>query len=301
MVSALSLWLIMQAATEPSVADARREAIVLMNRGVDAHLLGEKFELVERSLREASSRDPSYEAPYINLARLYAYYLRWADADLAYEQALQLAPADQRAQLHHEHGSSIEAMVEWSELSADERRGHFERAAEIFGLAVSADPRDYRSHHRHAVLQDQLGDFHAADASWRRCIEIQPGHAPCFVGLAHMYIDFGFGNVATAVLEIGTKVNDSDAHMWLGAAEGYLELELWQQAADSARKAITIESDLTDAYFFLGMATTELGDHELAIEQLSSYLERLPDQADQTPWQPRQIAAYKMRKLLQTR
>jgi Tfp pilus assembly protein PilF len=287
MFSALSLWLIMQAPAEPSVADARREAIVLMNSGVDAYAAGD-LEQAERSLREAAALDPAYDAPHINLARLHFALERFTDAELAYERAIQLASADQRAQLHHEHGLVVEAMAESPKLSALERRGQLGRAAQIFGLAVSADPRDYRSHHRRAVIHDQLDDFQAADASWRSCIEIQPGHAPCFVGLAHMYIDFGADNVAIAVLDVGTMLNDTDAQMWLGAAEGYLEVELWQQAADAARTATTIDPDLADAYFLRGMAAVELRDRKLAVEQLSIYSQRVPARP---PFEQRQIEA----------
>lgn len=286
----LFLWLAMQPPSEEPDQN-RLFAIVRMNEAVDAFVDGRVSE-AERGLREAINLDPSHVPAYINLARLEFARARYAEADLDYQRALELAP-ERSGELFYEIGVTREAAASRPELTAKNHRAELAAAATAFELAAAADPSDHRAHYRSGAIHDQLGHPTQADAGYRGCIAAHPGEYRCFLALAQLYADYGFEAEAAAVLAVGLDIHAIAEQMWAGAARIYLQIGRAHEAADAAKKAQTIDPDLIEPHYLRGMAAIELRDRKLAIESFSSFLHR-PGHAEH----PRVKAVHRLREHL---
>src|SRR5690606_11417387 len=95
--------------------------------------------------------------------------------------------------------------------------------------------------------------------------------------LGNMYIDYGFANVAMAVLDTGAQINDKDARMWNGLGRAHFELGQMKEAIDAYSKAKAIDPDGADALYGLGMAYAELRQRKEAKENLELFLSKAGD------------------------
>jgi tetratricopeptide (TPR) repeat protein len=122
------------------------------------------------------------------------------------------------------------------------------------------------------VLYEKLDQPQSADVAYRKVIELRPDYSPAFVSLGNMYIDYGFANVAMAVLDTGTKINDKDARMWNGLGRAQLSLQKPAEAIDAFQKAKAIDPDMVDVLFGLGMAYAANRQRAEAVENLQAFI-----------------------------
>lgn len=270
-MSTLLLWLWMAPAAEPP---NRRATIEAMNEAVEAYERGE-FAEAEATLEQLAYFDHRYAPLRINLARL---YLRQQRPELALGHlrgALGLVGPEQQGELFFQLGSALMSQ-DLSRDTISEQRAALREAAEAFASAAAADPLDYRAHHNRALALDRLDEPGLADSAYRRCLELQPGHVPCYLDLARMYVGYGFVDEALAVLERGTEQNPRSGSMWLGAAEVHLQLHRWDEAVATVQKALALDPDLTDAYFVRSVAALEQRKYDQALTWINEYLRRAP-------------------------
>jgi tetratricopeptide (TPR) repeat protein len=265
---------------------ARRESLERMNDAVDAHAKHD-FIAAERALLEAIKLDGGFAAPRINLGRLYFELERFDEAKNAFAAAVRPIDESDTKGIHYELGRVFVAQSEADGISIRDQRAHLARALEAFDHAVAEDPNDVRAHFQRGKALDRLDRPGPADQAYRRCIERRPDRTECFRGLAFLYIDYGFPNVALSVLDLSSQVSSTDAQAWLNFAVADLRLERHADVLKHAQKALTLDPELTRAHFLKGMAQVQLRQHDRALESLEIFLKNAgPD----VPEGQRQIA-----------
>jgi tetratricopeptide (TPR) repeat protein len=260
-------------------SQARVDSIRLMNEGVKQYKKN-NLSGAENALRDAIKRDPTNYHAHDQLGKLLRKTERWADAEQAYRDALSQVKTDANAdpvevaRYHYQLGRIIEQL---GRAEGATRATFEEKAAGAIGeydAALKLDTNLYKAHFHIGKLHDELDEPEKADQAYRQCIAINGGFSPAIVSLGTMYIDYGFSNVAMAVLEAGTKANPTDAAAWKGYGEALQNLNRTKEAIDAYKKATKIDPDGADVYFNLGMAYQEQRQKSEAVEALETFLQK---------------------------
>ena len=254
-------------------SQARVDSIKQMNEGI-TQLNKNNMSGAERAMQEAIKTDPTHAEAYLNLGKLYRKQKKWVDAEKAFRGAIDNMGEKVRGDYYYELGSvQVEQSLEPG-TSRTEQETKWREAIKAFSDAIGNDPTLYRAHYQMGMLHEKLDEPEQADQAFRKCIELNAKYSACFVALGNMYIDYGFSNVAMAVLETGTKVNDTDADMWNGMGRALLALNKPKEAVDACKKAKRIDPDAADVLFNLGMAYAEIPMRKEAEETLNEFVSK---------------------------
>ena len=253
-------------------SQARVDSIKMMNEGIQ-QLNKNNMSGAERAMNEAIKADPSHAEAHLNLGKLYRKQQKWVDAEKAFRGAIDNSESP-KGEYYFELGSVQVAQSNEPGTSRAEQMALWGQAIESFSQAVGADPNIYKAHYEMGRLHEKLDEPEQADTAYRNCIKIHGKYSPCYVSLGNMYIDYGFSNVAMAVLETGTKVNDTDADMWNGMGRALLALNRPKEAVDAYKKAKRINPEKPDVLFGLGMAYAEIPMRKEAEETLNDFISK---------------------------
>jgi len=244
-----------------------------MNEGVE-QALRDELDTAEDTIQRALKLDPSVGEAWLNLGLLHLRQGRTKDAATAFRSGLEVSEGA-LAQEHRFRLAHIElGRARDPSLSYDQQQSTTRKILEELRTVVEARPLHASAWHDLAQCHEFLGQLSEADAAYRRAIEIDPTSSDPFVGLAMMYLDFGYANVAMAVLEVNARVNRYDAMAWLGLGQAHMRVDNYEQAIDALKKARAIDPDLVEVLYVLGMAHAELHHRERAIEVLLVFLAR---------------------------
>ena len=295
---------------ERATSKQRREAILTMNAGVE-EFARNNHSGAQRKLQEALRRDPGLVHARVNLGRLALERDQLIDAEKQFEVALreieqQLATLDPgtdaakqlqalRDEACYDLGRVRLAQAKEPELLEADRRHILEQAVAALDKAPQSD---YLAQVRLGLAYDQLDRAGEADRAFRACIAAHPLHGPCYAALGSLYYDFCAPRLAEVVLETGARVDESDAQIWLAQARLLLQLDRPAKAVTKAEKALSLDPDLVQAYFVLGMAHVELREREQAEEALMKFLDKA---GGAVPEEVRRHAIDTLRGLLEVR
>lgn len=254
----------------------RVQAINRMNEGIQLFDRNNTAG-AEKAIQDAIQLDSSYAAAHHTLGQIYKKQNKLVDAEKAFTGAIDNMKAEPQAEYWYDLGAVQQAQGEADGVSSSERETKFNAAINSFQEALKLDPKMYRAHYRTGVLYEKLDQPEKADSAYRKTIEIKPSYSPAFVSLGNMYIDYGFANVAMAVLDTGAQINDKDARMWNGLGRAHFELGQMKEAIDAYTKAKAIDPDGADALYGLGMAFAELRQRKEAKENLELFLGKAGD------------------------
>lgn len=255
------------------VPEGRAEAIRTMNEGVDL-VAGGQLGDADKKLREAIVLDPTYELAHFNLGILHRRQGKLADAKASFRDALDHSSGDASVEMRYRLGLVVLEMSEATGVSRKDRAAGLEEALGHFQAVAKAEPERALAHLRAAWCLERLDRPTDADHAYRHAIEHDPRLAAAYTGLGKMYIDYGHRNAGMAILELGTKVNDTDVEAWLGLGNGLLQLEKPAEAVEAYRKAKAIDPDRIEVLFRLGMSYAELRKRNEAVESLQAFLHR---------------------------
>lgn len=267
--------LLLLMAPGPSANADRVRAIAKLNEGIKAEMRHDTAKAVQL-VKEAITVDPGYAKAHYTLGQLYAKQAHYIDARTTFEAAVTLVGDDEElaGQMNYQLGRMIVADSNEPTRTFVERRTLKREAVQAFDAAIVADPTQYKAHYRRAIAHDWLEDPDAADADFRQCIWLKPEYSPCFVAMAHMYIDYGFAAEGLQVLEAGLRHNDKDPAMWSGAGRAYYDLHRPKDAVDAYKKARAIDPDMIEVLYGLGMAYAELKMRDESVEALQTFLRK---------------------------
>ncbi|MCA9685208.1 MAG: tetratricopeptide repeat protein [Myxococcales bacterium] len=254
-------------------SQARVDSIKQMNEGIQ-QLNKNNLSGAERAMQEAIKTDPTHAEAHLNLGKLYRKQQKWVDAEKAFRGAIEAMGENPRGDYWFELGAVQVAQSNEPGASRAEQEAKWREAITSFSEAIRLNPNLYKAHYQMGTLHEKLDEPEQADQAYRKCIELNGNYSPCFVSLGNMYIDYGFSNVAMAVLDTGTKVNETDADMWNGMGRALLNLNRPKEAVEAYKKAKRIDPDKPDVLFGLGMAYAEIPMRKEAEEALNEFMDK---------------------------
>jgi tetratricopeptide (TPR) repeat protein len=272
----IGLSFLLLAFAAPQVSAQRAEAIELTNQGITLVTQDDPAR-AEQTLQQAVRVDRSYAPAHYALGRLLLQMREPGEAKAAFEaglEAAQAGPAPVRARLEYWLGMSrAEAAAEAKSLN--DHKALLRESILAFDRALAAVPDHALAHYERARAFDELDDPAEADGAYRKCIELRPTFAPCYVGLGTMYIDYGHENIGIAVLELGTQVAETDGRAWLGIGRAFQRLGKPDAAIEALHKAGMLDPDLVLVDFWLGLAHRDKGDAKATKESLLAFTHRV--------------------------
>lgn len=254
-------------------SQARVDSIKLMNEGIQ-QLNKNNLSGAERAMQESIKSDPTHAEAHLNLGKLYRKQKKWVDAENSFRKAIEATADAPKGEYSFELGSVQVSQSQEPGTSRAEQEAKWRDAIVSFSEAIKANPKLYRAHYQMGTLHEKLDEPEQADQAYRQCIELHAKYSPCYVSLGNMYIDYGFSNVAMAVLETGTKTNDTDPDMWNGMGRALLNLNRPKEAVDAYKKAKRINPDKPDVLFGLGMAYAEIPMRKEAEDTLNEFIDK---------------------------
>ena len=269
LVSGLVLVLsLLSSAPTPS---ARKEAIIIMNEGVDLASQGDNAK-AKAKLQAATKADPTYAYAWLNLGIVLQREGALTEAASAFESGV--AHAEDAAKDELQYRLAITTYREASRPSGSraERRKAIDNALKLLTEVTKASPKRSDAHLYRARCLEELDQPTEADLAYRAAIDADPGNVTALVELGNMYIDYGHPNVGLAVLEAATKAHATDAESWSALGRAYLSLEKPDDAVDAFKKAVTVDPEHLPRQYGLGMAYAEKRDRKMAIERLNEFL-----------------------------
>lgn len=254
-------------------SQARVDSIHRMNEGVKQYKKN-NLSGAEQALKEAIKIDPTNHKAHEALGTLMRKQERWADAGAAYESAIEAMKDQPVGKYYYELGIVTSHLAHGEGVTRAVFEQKANEAIASFDQALKLDPNLYKAHYQMGRLYEELDQPEKADQAYRAAIAINGAYTPPLVSLGSMYIDYGFSNVAMAVLEAGTKANPTDAAVWKGLGEALQNLNKTKEAVEAYTKATKIDPDQADVYFSLGMAYAELRQKQEATEALENFLKK---------------------------
>ncbi len=262
--------------TEPACKLASRQRVQAINRLNEGISLEKRNNTTgaEKALKEAIELDPSFAKPYWTLGQMYRKQGKLVDAEKMFKGAIDNMKEEPSADYPYQLGAVLASQGEVPGTSQTEQAKKYEDAIAQFQEAIKLDPNHYKAYYRTGALYEKLDQPQKADQAFRKAIELRPTYSASFVSLGNMYIDYGHANVGQAVLEIGTKINEKDAHMWNGLGRAQYALNKPTEAIESFKKAKAIDPDMVDVLYGLGMAYAETRNRKEAVENLQAFLQK---------------------------
>lgn len=163
--------------------------------------------------------------------------------------------------------------------------GKYDEAVAKFNEVIAKLPKCVECYTNIALIQMRKKDYAAAEAAYKKAIEIQPTSSDAYMGLANVYNTQGKSDLAMEASAQASKLGASGAG---GAAGGASADNLFNQGviawnaskADEALKlfeaAVAADPKYADAHYWLGMANVNQGKLPEGIKHFEEYLKLAP-------------------------
>jgi tetratricopeptide (TPR) repeat protein len=217
----------------------------------------------------AIDRNPHDERARVALAQVLIASDRLPEAKRGLSDALALLPDS--GQSHYRLARIYEA-----ESSIGDALEEYEKAA----LCAPVTGLDHLFDLIGSLAATQANFDHAV-AAYRRRIDVNPENHEAHRKLGEIYALQGSAEAAIAEFAIAESINPRDAQAYAGAAQSYLRLNQFAEAARSARSALAIDPSHQKARFALGTALTRLGDTNAGQRELEQFQREVDDTAAQ--------------------
>ncbi|HXG64390.1 MAG TPA: tetratricopeptide repeat protein [Blastocatellia bacterium] len=202
----------------------------------------------------------------------------------AYERALRFKPRE--AQMHFDYG------IAFLELGI----GFESQAIEAFKTAARLCPSWSAVHLQVGLAYASANRREEALDSYKRALALQPDDTNALAALAHTSLLLGCykeaEEAATRIIEVAPLA--SVPHLILGVA--HLLQSRYADADESLRRAISLESDLAEAHYGIGLAAIILGNdsvvqiqHERLRELDCKLAEKLMEHREREAFTPAEL------------
>lgn len=245
--------------------EQRNKSIELMNQGVEAGRQ-KLFDSAVRNLKAATETDPSNHLAFYNLGAVYKDSKKWEDAASAFGQASKLQ--DSNATYHYEAGTALQEAKK------------LEQAKVEYEAALKIDSKLYKTHYRLATVLQSQGEealaadkLRAADAEFRKTIEINPRFVEPYIKLGYLYLDHDYDKEAVQVFQAGALSNDNDGEVHQGLGSALQKVKQYDEAVKEFKKALERRGELITAVYDLGMTYKAMDDKKNAKEWLGRYIQ----------------------------
>lgn len=172
------------------------------------------------------------------------------------------APPDIQSKLLETFGKAVEA------AKAD----RLEEAEGLYKEILVTAPNTPEVHHNLGTIYRRRKDWAAAEASFRKAIELQPDRSDGYTALAAMLEASGAPEKGLAVLTEAAPKFEQDGRFHFQLAIAYTNAGRAQEATAAFRKAASLDPANAEILFYLGTAAVGRNDVAEAIANLEKYV-----------------------------
>jgi tetratricopeptide (TPR) repeat protein len=247
------------------------------NKSIEhANLAAELYQQKEftraiKELRAATTVDPSNHNAWYMLGFVLGQQNDWREAADAFGEAVKYA--GEQAMYHYKLGQAL-----YNAWDADRTGRGLDLAQTHLEKAVDLNPRLYKAHWLLGKVYYNDDQPAKAAAAWTESAKLDPGFGKSFIDLGKLYIKWDHIAQAIAVLEQGTlgHVLDprelTDIYYYLGLA--YDAQQSWDKAIEAYTKAIEQRKDNVDARRQRGFSYAQKGDVAKARQDLEEFVKQ---------------------------
>ena len=139
-------------------------------------------------------------------------------------------------------------------------REWLERAAELIGRAVAADPDDAAAHCNLAIALRRLDRLAQSAAAARQAIRLKPSLAEAYINLGLALTDLGKFDEAIDAYQQALRLQPDNANPWRCLGTTLSDAGRLDESMAAHRRAIALMPDLAGAHFNLGGVLLLAGD-----------------------------------------
>jgi predicted Zn-dependent protease len=159
------------------------------------------------------------------------------------------------------------------------RAGQHDDAEAQFRALVAELPGLAEAHHNLGYLYSRRGDAAAAEAAFRKAIELQPATSDSYLALATLLGQGKRADEALALLQGAAGSFGADARFQFALGAAAFNIGRSEEAEAAFLKAIELDPGQIEAAFFLGSLALSRNDMKAAIAQLERYVAAAPEGA----------------------
>jgi len=151
-------------------------------------------------------------------------------------------------------------------------------------------------HYNLGYIYSQRKDWPAAEAEYKKALELRPGYADASAALARVYQDSGQTDKAMALMTQAATENPGDPRTQYNMGVFYLNSGKSEEAIAAFEKAVAADPTMADAYYHLGTLMVGQNKVKEAVSYLEKYLGMNPDNAQNVATAQGLLAALKPKK-----
>jgi len=155
--------------------------------------------------------------------------------------------------------------------SVQRRHGNAAKAMALWEEALKRDPNRPKVHEDMGWFAMEKGQYEQAIEHWRKVLEIAPRAANIHSGIARALMGLNRHAEAIEELQKEIKVSPRSSFSWFLLGQEHLQLKEYEKAKASYEKAITLEPDLTNAYYGLFTVCSRLGQRAEAKQHIATF------------------------------
>ncbi|MBN1317983.1 MAG: tetratricopeptide repeat protein [Anaerolineales bacterium] len=146
--------------------------------------------------------------------------------------------------------------------------------------ALAIDPNYALGYADRGLMYSALGYNNRAAADWQKALTLDPTLAKVYHNIASNYHNVGNYSRAVDTYKTALAIDPKRAVTWNDLSGTQMTMGKYQDCINSASKAINLQSDLWESYYFRGTCQAELLQNEFAIVDLNTYLKHITDDPD---------------------
>lgn len=276
-----SAWMISALLLTTACDTSRKDSIKAMNVGAKA-LGNRQYSEAITHFEKAKTLDPSNELAWFQLGEAQRGKGDIRAAADAYQKAAQLNPKSPLYTLRL--GSASYEKVKATAREAQKLKPSdpldlasltFDDAEQWLTQAIKLEPNQWRAHWLLGAIYRDSGRYAEAAGSFTKSILANPFEAAPYVDLGQLYRKWDYSDEAIAVAEQGAALvpNATDgANIWYVAGMAYSDKGDWDKAIDAFSSAIKAKADHHDARFQRGLAYFRKKNYKSAKPDLEAFV-----------------------------
>jgi tetratricopeptide (TPR) repeat protein len=174
--------------------------------------------------------------------------------------------------------AELRQMVKDAQAFAAEKK-YDEAIAAFQGVLAKNVAAPEEVHFRIGQLQSEKKDWPAAEASYRKALEIKAGHSGATLELANVYQITGQKDKASELLASAQTSGGNDANVQYSTGVLHLNAGRQDDAAAAFKRAIAIDPAHAESYYHLGTIALNQNNTADAVANLEKYLSLNPTNA----------------------